>query len=630
MTAEGSSGQRATSRRAALAEARKSRRPSRLGTQAGTAPRPDVVLAEDAGFPGLLARVWQKAMVAPTLSSAVSTLTTLGGHAPADVQLRVLSPEDEAALEVLCGLSWRKGRVVPRARPWGMENPALLGELGLTTGARIVLSAPDQGGLAEHAELVDHPARIPWSRDEVDTYRSAVEQAERRQTLALADCRAWLAAHSGADRAALLEMLQDAALRTAPFRLYQGDKQYTNFREENNLPGKTLWPGHPDSVLSSLAELPLELWPDNDVVLVVGLTLLVRSGSYARIEEANGTQVTVDHIAELLERTRRAYNGVASGERLVPAPSSSVDALNESAEGLGRRRAEVTRTVQLYREINGPLMHKTERVAGPRGPESSRRESAVWAHVCERLPLSGRSLDELLTQVGDVPDWLVEPHGEFGTGLESLVYETVSVAREAFTADFAMSRGIRSLPWLIEALRQEDWAEIIRWELPEYFCCVLPTGTAVRYFDGSPERLADAAWSMSARMQYNCWHFIAGNLPRTPEVAARDYFVPPTVPDVSYYSDQHHRGHIAARVRFSIRSPQPVEVLGRNFRGFVDLRLLRCEGVPFTEQDLLAADRTSAFIARATTWAAALAAEGKDCAVTAFDSNWHWREIAEH
>ncbi len=182
---------------------------------------------------------------------------------------------------------------------------------------------------------------------------------------------------------------------------------------------------------------------------------------------------------------------------------------------------------------------------------------------------------------------------------------------------------MRSLPRLIEALRASDWQRIVAWENPEFFCCVIPDPAARRHFGDSPARLADVAWSMSARMQYNSWHFIPGGLPKGPEVEARDYFVPPTMPDIAYFSDQHHHGHVASRVRFSVRSPQPAAVLDRTFNGFVDLRLLRCEGVPFGEQDLLAAHRTSAFVARATSLVAALVAAGSDIEVTAFDSAWH-------
>jgi hypothetical protein len=191
-----------------------------------------------------------------------------------------------------------------------------------------------------------------------------------------------------------------------------------------------------------------------------------------------------------------------------------------------------------------------------------------------------------------------------------------------------MSRGLRSIPQLIRALRAQDWAQITQWDLPEYFCCVVAAPEARQYFGDSPAQLADTAWAISSRMQYNSWHFIAGNIPKVPVVVARDYFVPPTIPDLAFHSDQHHHGHVAARVRYSIRSPQAVDILGRTFNGFVDLRLLRCDGPPFDEQDLLAAHRCSAFIARATTLAADLVAGGEELEVTSFDSDWHWSTIA--
>ena len=97
------------SRRALLAMKRQSRRPSRLGVPAGATPKPDRVSEEDAGFAGLLKRAWQQAVQAPDLRAAVDTLLTLGGHVPGDIQLRALRTADEAALKVLCGLSWRPG-----------------------------------------------------------------------------------------------------------------------------------------------------------------------------------------------------------------------------------------------------------------------------------------------------------------------------------------------------------------------------------------------------------------------------------------------------------------------------------------------------------------------------------------
>ncbi|MCO5971426.1 hypothetical protein [Actinoallomurus soli] len=630
------------SRKAALAKARQSRRPSRLGRRAGTAAEPDYPVAEDAGFPGLLKRVWREASAAPDLPSAVDTLLTLAGHVPADIQLRALPVADECALKVLFGRSWRGDGIeaardaevvgdAEAARAIGAADDAeaaFLGEVGLNTSGRVVLRVPSKGPLSGAEELVGGVLRVPWSGRDLADYQAELARATARLRDSVADCRAWLTAAGPDGRRDMLETLKEAARRTAPFVLYSGDRQYTNFRDRNTLTGKTLWPGHPDCALSSLAPIPLELWSDSDVLMVTCLTLLVRSAGFARIEEANGTQLTIDHVAHLLERTRLAYNGVPGGGQVPPAASPRVAALGDLAEAVARRRREITSKVQLYREIHGPLMHKIERVAGAPAGDARRLEADLCARVRDRFPVTGDTLGELGAAIAASPGWLAEPHGEFGTGLESLVHETVRAATATFDADFAMSRGMRSLTALVTALREQEWAEIATWDLPHFFCCVVPTPEARRYFADSPAQLADVAWSMSARMQYNSWHFLVGNLPKSPEIAARDYFVPPTIPDIAYYSDQHHHGHVAAKVRFSIRSPQSVEVLGRAFNGFVDLRLLRCEGLPFDEQDLLAAHRASGFIAKATGLAAALAAEGADFDITAFDTQWHWEKIA--
>ncbi len=612
-----------------MAKARQSRRPSRLGAQAGAAAEPDRVLDDSAGFPGLLARAWAQARNATGLSSAVDMLLTLDGMVPADVQLRALRVTEECALKILFGVSWREGVTRCAARPESAAAPVFTGAIGLTTSGRVTVSVPSRGPLADGEDLVEGVLHVPWTSEDLARYLDATRQAAVTQEQALADCRSWLGQAGEQGRDDLLSQLTEAAIRTAPFVLYQGSKRYTNFRERNTLAGKTLWPGHPDCALGSLSGIPLELWSDSDVLMVVCLTLLIRSGGFGRIEEANGTQLTIDHVADLLERKRTAYNGVA-GVRSIPAAASSrPEDLDRLAAGLRQQRAEAGRAVQLYREIHGPLMHKIERIAAAPGQSVLAAEGAICRQLHRNLPVSGATLADCLAEISADREWLACPAGRFGTGFEALVYETVAATRSAFAADFAMSRGMRSLPRLIEALRTNDWSGIVKWEIADYFCCVVPAPQARHYFGDSPAQLADVAWAISSRMQYNSWHFIAGNLPKVPEVAARDHFVPPALPDIAFYSDQHHRGHVAARVRFSIRSPQAVEILGQQFGGFVDLRLLRCAGSPFAEPDLLAAQRASAFIAGATSLAASLAAAGTSIEVTSFDSRWHWESIAE-
>ncbi|MFC8821312.1 hypothetical protein ACFT7U_11800 [Streptomyces rochei] len=637
------------SRRASNARKRISRRPSRLGIPAGTLT-PDRAQQPDAGFPGLLKRTWQRAGEADDLRAGIEVLLTLDGHVPADVQLRALGAKEEAALVALCGLTWRTeegdgddaslrsvcgltwreeedgGEDLAGVDQAGDDDPVFVGEVALATTGRIVLRVPAQEPLSRDG-LAGGIWRVPWTRRTLETYRQELRRAEARLARSVADCRAWLAEQGPEGRDALLEQATEAALRTAPFVLHQQERLYTNFRERNNLTGKTLWPGHPDCALSGLRGLPLDLWSDHDVQLLVCLTLLVRSAGPGRVEEANGTQLTVDHVAHMLERVRRGYNAVPGVEPVAPAASRQVAALDRLATDLRARRPQVSANAQLYREIHGALMHKIERVAAAPAEGARRREDAVAARLRARLPLAGATLADLGEDLAAGPEWLAAPHGDFGTGLESLVYETVAATTDAFDADFTMSRGMRSLPALISALRTQRWAEICDWDITRFFCCVVPHATADRHFGGSAAALADTAWAMSSRMQYNSWHFVAGNLPKVPEVAARDHFVPPTIPDVAFYSDQHHHGHVNNGVRFSIRSPHAVDVDGRRFNGFMDLRLLRCEGPAFDEQDLLAAHRVSAFIARATSLAAELAAAGHPLEVTAFDAAWHWSSV---
>ncbi|MEV8309158.1 hypothetical protein AB0P36_17840 [Streptomyces flavidovirens] len=620
---------RGESRRASNARKRISRRPSRLGLPAGSTLKPDRVPEPDAGFPGLLKGVWQRANEAEDLRSSLEVLLTLDGHVPGDVQLRALNSAEQAALTALCGLTWRDlddGPEIPAQILADAQPPAFLGEIGLAANGRIALRTPG-GRPLDPRDLVAGVRRVPWTAAALAAYQEELGRACERLARSAADCRAWLTEQGPEGRDALLVQAKEAALRTAPFVLYQEDEQYTNFRDQNTLTGKTLWPGHPGCTLSALQGVPLDLWSDHDTQLIVCLTLLIRSAGFGRVEEANGTQLTVDHVAYTLERVRRDYNAVPGGEPVPAAASHRVADLDDLAVALRERRQHVGRSAQLYREIHGALMHKVERVAAAPGPAARAREDAVVARLREKLRLTGATLAELGQGVAAAPDWLAEPHGDFGTGLESLVYETVAATSEAFRADFAMSRGMRSLPDLVRALRGASWAEICDWDITHFFCCVVPMPEADRHFGGSRAALADAAWAMSSRMQYNSWHFVAGNLPPVPEVVARDHFVPPTIPDIAFYSDQHHHGHVHNGVRFSIRSPQAVEVDGRRFNGFMDLRLLRSTGSPFDEQDLLAADRVSAFIARATGLAAELVAAGGEVEVTAFGAAWHWATV---
>lgn len=587
-----------------------SRRPSRYGEAAGSAV-PPCSAVDSAGFPMLLASTLEQARAQETAEDALSILLTLGGHLPADVSRRALAPEERAGLEARFGGS-RAGRV---------DRPAFTGTLGLTTTGKPFLGVPTRRHPRHRGELAGVAWTAPWSAEDLTAFEQALGDFHHREIRTVQLCREWLRSLRRDDLAATIVELRDAASRTAPFILYRGDTVYSNFREPNNLTGKTLQPCHPDCLLHGLETLPQSLWTDDDAVIVVCLTLLVRSGGYARIEEFNGTQLALDDVAEFLDAKGSMY-GMERQVGATAGPERAVGQLSRLSEQLQQRRADLRGERMFYREIYGPVLHKIERFA-QRTAHVSSTETELCQGLSQSLPLTGASLTDNIAQLREEGMWLTRPHGNFSLGLESLVFHVVRSCLDAFEVDFAMSRGMRSLPALINALRAEDWGEIVSWELPDYFCCVLPSVRALPSFGESWETVADAAWAMSSRMQYNSWHFLPGNLPKTPVVVNRDYFVPPTMPDVAYFSDQHHRGHVTNHVRFSIRSPQGIAVEASRLEGFVDLRLLRCTGEALTEHDVAIADRTSKLIAAATELVASVVSDGEHLEVAAFDHLWH-------
>ena len=200
----------ALSRKATLAKARLSRRPSRLGQQAGAAAKPDYLVAQDAGFPSLLKQAWQAAVAAEDLSTALDTLLSLAGHVPAEIGLRALPSADDCALKVLFGKSWRSN---DRGGNWSdgwTSGPAagaraaFLGEIGLNTSGRVVIRVPSRGPLTAEHELVGGVLRVPWSAGNLWDYQAELAEASARSAESVADARAWLAEAGPDGRAGLL------------------------------------------------------------------------------------------------------------------------------------------------------------------------------------------------------------------------------------------------------------------------------------------------------------------------------------------------------------------------------------------------------------------------------------------
>ncbi|MGP4090864.1 hypothetical protein [Streptomyces sp. KR55] len=617
-----------SARRLAMEEARRSKRPSRADRQAGTTPHPDRTL-DDAGFPRLLQETLTAARTAASTREMVDTLVTLGGRLDADTAWQSLTRAETAAVRLLTA----PGRAPGAGEPGGPGKPpvdsAFTSTLALSPQGRLVVTVPQRRSLPAEAAATGVAARISWSREDLAEYVRLFADVRRRTEHEVAECRALLAELGPEGRTTAVDAIRGAVFLVPPVMLYKDDSVFSNLKDEKNLTGKSLLPTHPDCFFHHLDRLPLELWTDEEAVVVACLWLAYSSGGPNRVESFNGVQLTLENVTDNFRTTRAVYLEAAPELEIEEIPAEelpSVQALLTAAAQIAAARARLVAERRIHYDINATIRRKSER-ALPRAERPGPHELGVCERLADLLPGTGRDFASVLDVLDDA--WLEAPRGGFATGFEALVHTTVDASVDLFGADFAMSRGIRSLPKLIDALGRRDWAEIVSWELPDFYCCVVPSARAFELHGGDKVKVADSAWAMSARMQYNTWHVMPGNLPKDPAVQARDFLAPHVLPDLAVHSDLHHRGHVANLIRFSARSPEPVRITDEiTFKSLTDLRVLRCTGEPFDQADLIGVTHVARFLAQLSERVAAAAVAGRPIEVTSFDHRWHRTSIA--
>jgi hypothetical protein len=585
------------------------RRPTNVERTFLAAPRID----RDPGFPALAAGVAEQIAVADTPRQALDAALTLGGRIPARYGAQALLGEQAVALEAMD---------YSADDAWFV--PADAGDLvlGLRRDGRLTLDPASHGDELGEVRGV-RLGLMAAERRARELLRLAARRARDREQL-----RRWVAELGDDGRLALLEEIQYAAAHGAPLILLVEDVVFSNFRFVNNLAGKVLPPTSERCTCRQLAGRPPEDWTEAETGFVFGAALLLRAGGPAGLEECSGLQIT--------RRALRIYLAERSADLELPGPrlgtpSEELQAAERLAEVRGRRRA----THQAYRRIDA--IHGTKRedyFERERLAEAEREVVRAWA---ARSPFVIAGAGDREGYEAFLSDWL--PGALAGGGmttaagdrtLPDLVASLVDVVGALTGSDITMSRGVRSVPMLVDAVAREAWTEIIDWPPPNFYCCVLPSAeTAATTPAARRGELVDHLWSIAARMQYNVWHSLADNVPMGPALRERDYVYAQRFPDVARWSDQHHRGHVVARVRHAIRAPGAADIAGRPFNALVDIRLLRREGEPFGVDEVALAFATSRLVARATELAAAeVEASGTDLWVDAFDSAWYARRLS--
>jgi hypothetical protein len=212
------------------------------------------------------------------------------------------------------------------------------------------------------------------------------------------------------------------------------------------------------------------------------------------------------------------------------------------------------------------------------------------------------------------------------SNIELLLRKIVLSSTEALSSDVGMTRGLRNLRRWQVAVDEKRFSDICQWPTTDYFCGVFPSAAMRQRFKAHRDLLVRILNACSVRMQFNSWHYMPGHFPKHSVPPGRHFYYPPRMPDTAIWSDQHHVGHVKAGVRFSIRSPAPLEYRQQIYHGMIDLRLYRAAGPGYTREELMKAIKYTEYL-RAVYQAIAdiAAAVDREIVIESFTKQWYER-----
>ena len=400
---------------------------------------------------------------------------------------------------------------------------------------------------------------------------------------------------NGADLPALVAATIDAVDHTDPVLFRVEDQLYGNYDAHNNLLPKGGKRPEPHHLLPRLAHATADDLDEHETQLLGGLELLRRAGLQG--EELNGRQLAPWALRRLFAERHAGY------ARLLAAPPMPAT-LADQAELLGRLRRELASTHRPWRWIDGTSFRKEERwrphepgVAAPLPPELVALARAEGVDPHQHHEQLARQLVRALTAL---------PPPQRDARYAGLLEAVVRSCMRAVPSHAGMTRGFRDLRHLQDALEEGRADEVCALPLDDGFCAVF-AGPGYR----SPRLpLAKVLTAISRRMAFNHWHYTPGHFDQDALTVRRHFYYPPTASDLCEHGELRHTGHGVARVRHSVRSPAPLVIAGRSWPGLVDIRLMRAEGRPDTEADLVTVDRHTELIRALAQAVVELKAEG--------------------
>ena len=392
-------------------------------------------------------------------------------------------------------------------------------------------------------------------------------------------------------------------------------------------------------ILAALKEKPLAEWTPAERLFAAAAHVLYASGRSIRFEEFNGRTLTASRLRQWLVQRLLVYSAAVGEPVASGMPSEPLDRIAERVRTL-RAKLEDNGAFG-FRRIHGLTLVKQEHVRRledfPHEPEEL---SPLVAGLADEWDLRLDADAGPYENVADLADVAVrakaaDPESD---ATEILLERIVLADILTGQADYGMSSSMRDL----RRLRPSDDGRptgVLELQKPDFFCVCLPHPALVDAV--AQDLLFEMLNAVALRMQFNRWHFIAGNFERDEIPTSRHFFYPPVMPDIAKVSEARHAGHTLAWVRYSVRAPgpqlwrAPLEVFGNAYRGCFDTRLVRLVEPPLTRHEMAISSRHTALMDAFWRTAARLVESGAVDApiVTGFDRTYYadevWRRATE-
>ncbi|MFK0522303.1 hypothetical protein ACINKY_08825 [Paenibacillus illinoisensis] len=374
-----------------------------------------------------------------------------------------------------------------------------------------------------------------------------------------------------------------------PITIYLDQQTFSLFGKHNNLLEERK--SGSNHLFTTNERFDETKYNETERVFIYAMNLLKEAG--CRSEEFNGLQLNLSNLNDYFDERLGYYNTFVLNN--MENEEIGNNNLASKASRLKYLKQLINDDYQICRHINGLNFNKREFLYSKTALDN---EGIKTFHLIKELVLSRAENKEKFDHINSAYDlfyaWLqsdIEVKNGDLSNYEELLNAIVALATEHLNADIGMSRGIRNFSKIKEITTGKISAtEASEWPVTEFYCCVVPSEKMKNIFRGNPKNiLFTIVNAISQRMDYNSWHYMPGHFEPASVPKDRDYYLPPRMPDTAEWSNLHHAGHVLANVLYSIRSPKEIVFQGKTFYGLCDLRVMRQDGEPFTEEVLATA-----------------------------------------